>query len=66
VPKMKTNKSIKSKVKITASGKLMLNKPGRRHLLNKKSAKRKRHLKNKLIIGKTEGKCYLKRLGIVG
>lgn len=66
MPKMKTNKSIKSRVKITASGKVMMNKPGRRHLLTKKSAKRKRHLKNKMIIQKTEAKSYLKRLGIIG
>lgn len=66
MPKMKTNKSIKSKVKVTSSGKLMLNKPGRRHILTKKTAKRKRQLKNKIIISKTKGKSYLKRLGIVG
>ena len=66
MPKMKTSKSIKSRVKITSSGKLMLNKCGRRHILTKKSAKRKRHLKNKLVISKTAGKNYLKRMGIVG
>ena len=66
MPKMKTNKSIKSKVKITATGKLMMNRQGRRHLMNKKSSKRKRHLERKLIFSKSQGKAYLKRLGQIG
>lgn len=63
---MKTNKSVKSKVKITASGKLKMNRQGRRHLLTKKSSKRKRHLERKLILSKAQGKSYLKKMGKIG
>jgi len=44
VPKMKTNKSVKSRFKVTGTGKLKRTRPGRRHILTKKTAKRKRHL----------------------
>lgn len=42
--KMKSNKAMKSRFKLTGSGKLVRNKQGRRHIMSKKSSKRKRHL----------------------
>ena len=42
--KMKTRKSMKKRFRDTASGKLKRGRPGRRHILTKKSAKRKRSL----------------------
>ena len=42
--KMKTRKAMKKRFKVTASGKLKKTHPGRRHILTKKSAKRKRSL----------------------
>lgn len=42
MPKMKTSKSVLKRVKITARGKVLGFKPGRRHLLSTKSAKRRR------------------------
>ncbi len=49
--KNKTNKSVKKRVKVTASGKLKHGKVGRRHLNAHMTAKRKRQLRNAGIIG---------------
>ena len=47
--KLKTHRGAKKRVKITATGKVLVKGAGSRHILTKKSRKRKRH-KNKLII----------------
>ena len=44
VPKMKTRKAVKARFRVTGTGKLKRTRPGRRHMLTKKSAKRKRSL----------------------
>ena len=55
MPKMKTRKSVAKKVKQTGSGKFRYNKkPGARHLLTKKSAKRKRRLNRSDEVKSTE------------
>ena len=54
MPKMKTKKSISKRVKVTGTGKLMRYKAGRRHLLVRKNAKRRRQLRGAVLIhGKT-------------
>jgi large subunit ribosomal protein L35 len=45
MPKMKTHKALKRRFKLTANGKIKRNRPGRRHILTKKSPKRKRQLR---------------------
>ena len=45
MPKMKTNKSIAKRVKVTARGKLMRHRPGAGHLRSRKSPKTLRHLR---------------------
>lgn len=45
MPKIKTLSSLKKRVKISAKGKMMRRKSRKRHLLSKKSSKRKRSLK---------------------
>jgi large subunit ribosomal protein L35 len=40
MPKMKTRKSVSKRIKVTATGKFMMRKPGRGHLLSNKSGKR--------------------------
>ena len=62
--KMKTNKSIKGRFKITSKKKLKRTKPGKRHLLTKKSSKRKRQLKNKDLVAKGHAKTYLRMMGM--
>ncbi len=44
MPKMKTHKSTRKRIKVTASGKLMRKHARERHLLRKKSSRRKRRL----------------------
>ena len=64
MPKMKTKKAIKKRFKATASGQLMRNRQGRRHILTKKSANRKRRLKKSSLTLAGYTKLY-KRLACV-
>ena len=62
--KMKTNKAVKSRFKLTGSNKLKRRCPALNHLLTKKSRKRKRQLKNPQLVAKGHSKVYLKMMGI--
>ena len=53
MPKLKTNKGAKKRLKITKTGKVKRMKEGGRHILTKKSSKRKRRLKGSVIVDKT-------------
>lgn len=44
MPKMKTNRSAAKRFKVTATGKILHKKCGKRHLLRKRSSKTKRAL----------------------
>ena len=48
--KNKTHKGIAKRVKITARGKVLVSKPGRRHLAISKTAKRRRQLRRKTVL----------------
>ncbi len=48
MPKMKTHRGAAKRFKKTSSGKYRRNKANRRHILTKKSTKRKRHLRNEV------------------
>ena len=61
MPKMKTKKAVKARFKISGTGKLMRNKQGKRHILTKKTSKRKRQLKNPAVTSGGFAKTY-KRL----
>ena len=65
MPKVKTKKAIKKRFKVTATGKVMRPKQGRRHILTKKTSKRKRHLKKSTEMLGAFAKLY-KRLARVG
>jgi len=54
MPKTKTRKSAKKRFKITAGGKFKYKSQGTRHILTKKSPKRKRKLRHRAVISKTE------------
>ena len=54
MPKQKTRKCVAKRLKQTASGKFMHNSPGKRHILTKKSSKRKNRLGKFKVISKTE------------
>ena len=53
MPKMKTRKAIAARFKLTGSGKLKRTRPGRRHILTKKTSKRKRQLARPGLIHET-------------
>ena len=47
MPKMKTHRSAAKRYRVTRNGKVVHSTPGKRHILTKKTAKRKRQLRNK-------------------
>lgn len=56
MPKMKTLKSAKKRYHVTATGKIKFKKQGLRHILTKKSRKRKRNLRHPGILSAAEVK----------
>lgn len=56
MPKMKTTKAAAKRFKSTGTGKLKRNKAYKRHILTKKSAKRKRNLRKAIITDATNFK----------
>lgn len=64
MPKMKTNKSLQARCKITGKKKLKRTRPGRRHLLEKKSKNRKRKLRKKTLLSENQLRTYSRLLGI--
>ncbi|MBU0683427.1 MAG: 50S ribosomal protein L35 [Candidatus Omnitrophota bacterium] len=53
MPKLKTKKGAKKRFSITKSGKIKRGKTGKRHILTKKSKKRKRHLSKSALVDTT-------------
>ncbi len=62
MPKMKTSRSAAKRFKVTGTGKLKRNKAYKRHILTKKSAKRKRNLRKPAITDATNVKTMKKIL----
>jgi len=56
MPKIKTNRSAAKRFKVTGTGKLVRNKAYKRHILTKKSTKRKRNLRQSAITDATNVK----------
>jgi large subunit ribosomal protein L35 len=54
MPKMKTNSSAKKRFKVTGSGKIKRAQAYKRHILTKKSTKRKRALTTSAIVRKCD------------
>ena len=50
MPKVKTNSSAKKRFKVTASGEITFQKAFKRHILTKKSTKRKRNLRKDGVV----------------
>lgn len=61
--KNKTNRSLKKRFKITASGKLKHKKPGKRHLLAGRTSKRKRQLRKAEVTNDKTAKKYVMAMG---
>ena len=62
MPSMKTNRSAAKRFKKTGNGKLVRNKAFKRHILTKKSTKRKRNLRQPAITDATNVKNMKKIL----
>ncbi len=64
MPKMKTKKAVKARFKLTGTGKLKRNRPGRRHILTKKTPKRKRQLRRPGLVSDGQLKMYKRLMGV--
>lgn len=64
MPKMKTHKAVVARFRVTASGQLKRGRPGRRHILTKKSAKRKRLLASPAFVDAGQLKMYKRLMGV--
>ena len=62
MPKLKTKKALKKRIKITKKKKALRSKAGRRHLLSSKTTKKKRNLRKKSVVSKIEKKMIKKAL----
>ncbi|MDD6690910.1 MAG: 50S ribosomal protein L35 [Lachnospiraceae bacterium] len=60
MPSMKTNRSAAKRFKKTGNGKLVRNKAFKRHILTKKSTKRKRNLRQPTVVDATNMKTMKK------
>lgn len=63
MPKMKTRKAMKARFKVTGTGKLKRTRPGKRHILTKKSSKRKRSLGKPRLVDEGQLKMYKRMIG---
>jgi len=64
MPKMKTNKAMLARFKVTGTGKLKRRHPGRRHLLTGKPSNRKRRLKKDVLVDASQSKMYARLMGV--
>ncbi|MCR5674861.1 MAG: 50S ribosomal protein L35 [Lachnospiraceae bacterium] len=60
--KMKTSRAAAKRFKVTGTGKLMRNKAYKRHILTKKSTKRKRNMRQDVVVDETNMKNMKKIL----
>ncbi|MGA8164938.1 MAG: 50S ribosomal protein L35 [Waddliaceae bacterium] len=64
MPKMKTKKAVAARFSVTGTGKLKRRHPGLRHILTKKSPKRKRQLAKPALVAATHVKKYKRMMGV--
>ena len=64
MPKLKTQKGIAKRIRVTGTGKLMRASAFKSHLLEHKSQKRKRNYENKQAVSKSDRKTVRRALGI--
>ena len=61
MPKVKTNSSAKKRFKVTGTGQITFQKAFKRHILTKKSKKRKRNMNKKGVVSSANAD-FVKRL----
>ena len=64
MPKLKTQKGIAKRIRVTKNGKLVRASAFKSHLLQHKSQKRKRKFANKQLVSKADSKTVRRALGI--
>ena len=64
MPKLKVKGAVKKRFKVTASGKIKRRRSNLRHILTKKSSKRKRHLRSFTLVAPAMEKRVRALLGI--
>ncbi|HEY4913518.1 MAG TPA: 50S ribosomal protein L35 [Candidatus Dormibacteraeota bacterium] len=64
MPKIKTQKGIAKRIRVTGSGKLMRASSHKSHLLEHKSQKRKRGYENEQSVSKADRKTVRRALGL--
>ena len=62
MPKQKTHKGLRKRVKVTASGKVKHKRPGSGHLMSSKNAKRRHRIGGPAIMNKADTKSVLIKL----
>ncbi len=60
MPKIKTKKAIKKRFRLTKTGKIKRARSFRRHILTKKSRKRKRALRKRGLVSKADARAVKK------
>jgi len=64
VPKIKTQKGLAKRIRVTRTGKLMRASAWKSHLLEHKSQKRKRNYENDQPVSKADRKTVRRALGV--
>ena len=65
MPKLKTHKGVAKRARVTRNGKVIVNRPGRRHLLSSKSSARRRKLRRKRVLTGAPAKRMKRMLGMM-
>ena len=64
MPKLKTHKASKKRMKVTATGKVLVHPVGARHMLSGKSAKHRRHMRRMRPLKATDRNRVLRSLNL--
>ena len=62
MPKQKTHKGLKKRVRVTARGKLKRKRACAGHLMSGKNGKRRRRLRQRALVDKTQARLMLRKL----
>ncbi|MCL1847136.1 MAG: 50S ribosomal protein L35 [Coriobacteriia bacterium] len=64
MPKMKTHRGSAKRFRVTSTGKIIRNKAYKNHILEKKSPKRKRNMRQETEVAKSDQKVIARNLGL--
>lgn len=64
MPKMKTKRALFARFRVTATGKLKRSRAGKRHIMTKKTPKRKRQLSRPGLVSECQLKMYKRLMGV--